>query len=297
MRRLQVQNEFGTLRSALVHGASNAVDITLEEIRRFVPRDEWSDHPESGTSLRDQVIHQHAVFCRVLAEHGVSLLSPETQEGAFCQVFARDPCFVVGDTLFVGRLRDRYRDRETIGLASLRRQVRTAVDLSGDGATIEGGDVIVLGGTSRVLVGMNRHTNEAGCRKLKTHLSRAGVEVVRVPHGALHLDCCLAPLPSGEAIYCESKLPDSSVDVLGGCFTRLIPLDRNEAELHLAANVFWINERQVVSNAAAPQTNRLLRNMGYEVIELDFSHLVRMWGSFRCAVCPLDRAEGPRQRT
>jgi N-dimethylarginine dimethylaminohydrolase len=290
LRPLRVQNEFGALRTALVHDGSNATDITLEEVRRAVPPCELSDHPESGTSRRDQVIRQHAAFRRVLVEHGVSLLSPETQKGAFCQVFARDPCFVIGDTLFLGRLRDAYRHAETTGLTALRAQARTVVDLSGDGATIEGGDVMVLDAKNRVLIGMNRHTNEAGCSKLALHLAGTGVEVIRVPHRALHLDCCLAPLPNGEAIYCASKLSDSSVEVLRRCFTRLIALDRNEAELRLAANLFWISERQVASNAAASQTNRLLRDRGYEVIELDFSHLVRMWGSFRCVVCPLERA-------
>ena len=56
-----------------------------------------------------------------------------------------------------------------------------------------------------------------------------------------------------------------------------------------AANLFWINERQVVSNATTGQTNHLLRDKGYEVIELDFSQLVCLWGSFRCVVCPLER--------
>lgn len=149
---------------------------------------------------------------------------------------------------------------------------------------------MVLDEGRRVLVEMNRHTNEAGCGKLANHFARSGVEVIRVPHRALHLDCCLAPLPNRAAFYCASKLPNASVNVLRGCFKPLISLDPNEAELHLAANVFWINERKVVSSAVTGQTNRLLRDKGYEVIELDFSQLVCLWGSFRCVVCPLERA-------
>lgn len=139
------------------------------------------------------------------------------------------------------------------------------------------------------MVGLNRHTNEAGCDKLAAYLARSSVEVIRVPHLALHLDCCLAPLPNGEALYCVGKLPDPSVNVLRGRVSRLIPLDPEEARIHLATNVFWIDERKVVSNTATARTNRLLRDRGYEVIELDFSQLVRLWGSFRCVVCPLER--------
>jgi N-dimethylarginine dimethylaminohydrolase len=278
------------LRTALVHDGGNAVDTTMEDLRRLIPADELADHPESGLSLRDRIISQQARFCSVLADHGVSLLSPQTQDAAFCQVFTRDPCFVVRDTLFVASLRDEYRHPEIAGLGHLRGQVQTAVDLSGDGARIEGGDVMVRDAGRRVLVGMNRHTNEAGCGKLAAHLARSGVEVIRVPHRALHLDCCLAPLPNGDALYCARNLPDASVNVLRGCFERLVPVDQAEAELYLAANVFWINERKVVSNASAKQTNGLLREQGYDVVELDFSHLVYLWGSFRCVVCPLERA-------
>ncbi len=291
MRTVRVTDEFGALRTALVHDASNARTFTMEDHKRLIPPDQLRDHPETGPSSRNRLIEQHAGFRQVLADHGVTLLSAATQADAFCQVFTRDPCFAIGDTLFVGSLRDDYRHRETAGLAQLRREVGKEIDLSGDGAWIEGGDVMVLD-QGRVLVGMNRHTNEAGCGKLANHLVRSGVDVIRVPHRALHLDCCLAPLPNGEALYCESKLPEPSVKKLRECFAPapLIRLDPNEAELHLAANMFWINERKVVSNAKAVKTNGLLRKKGYEVIDLDFSHLVHLWGSFRCVVCPLERA-------
>lgn len=289
MLQVSVTTEFGTLRSALVHDGCNSVETTMEELHRLIPADELKDHPESGPSAKARIIEQHASFRKILAEHGVALQSPETHPDAFCQVFTRDPCFVVGDTLFVASLRDEYRHLETAGLASIRQQVEKVVDLAGDGARIEGGDVMVIASARRVLVGMNRHTNEAGCGKLERELERSDIEVVRVPHRALHLDCCLAPLPNGEALYCASKLPEPSIEVLRPCFHRLIPLDHHEAVMHLAGNIFWINERAVVSNTAAVHTNGLLRDKGYEVIELAFPDLVCLWGSFRCVVCPLER--------
>jgi N-dimethylarginine dimethylaminohydrolase len=264
----------------------------MEDHKRLIPPNELRDHPETGPSSKDRLIEQHARFRQVLTDHGVTLLSAATQANAFCQVFTRDPCFAIGDTLFVGSLRDAYRHPETAGLAELRREVGKVIDLSGDGVTIEGGDVMVLDHGRRALVGMNRHTNEAGCDKLAAHLARSGIDVIRVPHRALHLDCCMAPLPNGEALYCASKLPDSSVKVLREFFAPalLIRLDPNEAEKCLAANLFWIDERKVVSNKEAVQTNERLRNKGYEVVELDLSDLVHLWGSFRCVVCPLERA-------
>src|SRR6266568_1905242 len=174
MRAVRVRNEFGALRAALVHDAGNAVDTTIEDLRRLIPADELKDHPESGPSFKDRIFKQQADFRRVLADHGVSLLSPDTREDAFCQVFTRDPCFVVGDTLFVGSLRDAYRHPEIAGLAQLRGQVETVGDLSGGGARIEGGDVMVLDEGLRVLVGMNWQPNSPG-RVSRSSACRTGL--------------------------------------------------------------------------------------------------------------------------
>jgi dimethylargininase len=197
---------------------------------------------------------------------------------------------VIGDRLFVGGLTDDWRHAETIGLVDILSRCESVTDLSGDGATIEGGDVIVLDSARRVLVGLSRHTNVLGVRKLAAALEGTGIEVVSVPHEALHLDCCLTPLPNGEALFASAWLPKASVKSLGKYFTRLIPLPGDEATRHLAANIVWLDRRTAVSSTAAKKTAGLLRAKGYDVITLGFSDLVRQWGSVRCAICPIQRA-------
>jgi N-dimethylarginine dimethylaminohydrolase len=96
-------------------------------------------------------------------------------------------------------------------------------------------------------------------------------------------------LPSGDALYARDKLPAGSVELLRGHFGRLDPLDAQEAALHLAANLLWLDGQNVVSGAGCRRTNELLRARGYEVHEVDFSPLVALWGSFRCVTCPLVR--------
>jgi N-dimethylarginine dimethylaminohydrolase len=135
---------------------------------------------------------------------------------------------------------------------------------------------------------MHRHTNKAGFDHLTLRLQGSGVEVVAVPHTALHLDCCFAPLPSGEALIAGDRLSDEGRQLLERRFC-LIELDSVEASLHLAANLLWLDQRRVVSGSAVQRTNELLRSKGYQVHELDFSQLVCMWGSFRCVTCPLVR--------
>ena len=103
------------------------------------------------------------------------------------------------------------------------------------------------------------------------------------------MDCCLAPLPNGEALYASALLPDSSVSKVAMYFSKLTALDADEAARHLAANIFWLDPQRVVTAVATRKTNALLREKGYEVIELDFSDLIAQLGSFRCVVCPIER--------
>lgn len=287
MLKVSVHDEFAKLRTAIVHDASNATDLTMDDWRSFLPPEYLAQHPETGPSSKERLIEQHGRLRTLLTDNGVDLLSPEPQEEAVGQVFARDPCFAIGGTLFVGGLRDAWRHAETVGLRDIRTRFERVIDLSGDGATIEGGDVMVL--DRRVLVGTNMHTDAGGIRNLSNALAGSGIDIVRVPHKALHLDCCLAPLPNGEALYAPRKLPDSSISLLANYFVRLIALDPDEADRHLAANVLWLDNRSVVSGVVTKKTNALLREKGYKVIELDFSDLVSQWGSFRCVVCPIER--------
>lgn len=100
MRTIRVENEYGCLRTAIVHDGSNAVDITMDDWRKLLAPEDLAAHPETGAASRADVIEQMAGFRAVLSGHGVTLLAPEPQSGAIGQIFTRDPCFVVGERLF-----------------------------------------------------------------------------------------------------------------------------------------------------------------------------------------------------
>jgi N-dimethylarginine dimethylaminohydrolase len=288
MVTINVKDEFSPLRVVIAHDALNAIDISMEGHRRLIEPELLKEHPETGPIFRHRVIEQQAKFLDFLNGNGVEVLAPNPQAAAFCQVFTRDPCFAVRNTLFLGSLRDPYRYPEVAGLVDIGRATPAVAALWGNGAMLEGGDVFVIDDGKTVLVGMHRHTNQAGFDHLAQHFRGPGFEVVAVPHKVLHLDCCFAPLPSGEALIASDRLSDEGRQLLERRF-RLIELDSVEASLHLAANLLWLDERRVVSGSAARRTNELLRSKGYEVHELDFSQVVCMWGSLRCVTCPLVR--------
>lgn len=286
---VQVRDEFGPLKTAILHDGSNARDMTLEEVLAFAEED-GKPHPETGPVSAEKLVAELAAYRDLLAKFGVEMLAPTALEGHTAQHFTRDPCFVVGETLFLARPRDEHRENEVEGLPEECLEAPTVVDLRREGVTIEGGDVILHDEGRKVLVGTNRQTNEDGYRLLAASLKARGVEVTRIPHFRLHLDCCVAPLPDGSALYLPGSLPKSSVARLQKIFTEVIPLDRREAERYLSANILWLDRENVVSGIHAVKTNARLRSRGYKVHALDFTNVKHMWGSFRCVTCPILRA-------
>ena len=87
-------------------------------------------------------------------------------------MFARDPCFAIGETLFVGGLRDEWRHPETAGLRQIGARFDRVTDLSVSGATIEGGDVMVLDAGKLVLVGMHEHHQRERFPETRRRLGR-----------------------------------------------------------------------------------------------------------------------------
>ena len=249
-----------------------------------------ANHPETGPVSGDLLIEQVGRFRELLRAAGVTLLMPETELEAWCQVFTRDPSFVISNTLFQGQMRDAHRRPETEGLRKLSSQFSRFVELNV--GFIEGGDIIVLS-DGIVLVGTGEITNGAGYLELRQHLKRIGIgEIVLVPHVGLHLDCCIAPLPNRKCLFSEERFPPLSRELVSKYFDELIPLDEEDDRLHLAANILWLNPKTVVSTTNSPTTNQLLRAMGFEVHEIDFSQPIHVWGSVRCTVCPLQRDSG-----
>jgi dimethylargininase len=288
---VQVDDEFAPLRVAIVHDASNAHDLDWDDLN------EWHElaisrgqvHPEGGPVTAVKLIQEMQRFRNLLEDFHVRLITPEAVDGVPSQIFTRDPLFVVGRKVFTASLLDEHRAIELDGLQPVLPKLPTAIDLGDEDVVIEGGDVMVLHDGKDVLVGTNLNSNEAGYRALVDALADMDSRVHQIRHNRLHLDCCLAPLPDGSALYHRRGISRRAVSALSKLFRELIPLDPDEAMRSLAANLLWLDRKHVISNERARRTNERLSRMGYTVHALDFTNVTRMWGSFRCATCPIHR--------
>ncbi|MDD5623650.1 MAG: arginine deiminase family protein [Candidatus Peribacteraceae bacterium] len=292
---VSVRNEFDPLKTAIaLPDPRNAIDLDAEGWKGAVDARELALHPETGEIVADVLRQQHQAYIEFLRANGVQLIEPPLQNDAFCQVFARDPGFAVNDTLFLASMRDDYRFPEVAGVEALQSRFSRVVPLTNHNPAdphrprIEGGDVMPFDQGNAVLIGTGQISNEEGFDALARELRTQGMqEVVRVPHEALHLDCCFAPLPNGQALA-SSQLPPASRAILKRYF-QLQPANEQEASRELALNTFWLNPETVVGNARAPETNARLQELGYNVRALLYDQLTHEWGAFRCTVCPIER--------
>lgn len=214
---------------------------------------------------------QHQVYVRALETLGCAVrqLPPlhECPDG----VFIEDTAVVLDDVAVVTRPGARSRRPEiesaAAALASERRLLRVESP-----ATLDGGDVIVMGRT--VFVGATWRTNLAGAEQLQQLLTPLGYDVKPVAvRGCLHLKSAATAL-DGETLLLNPKWVRPAEFAGRAC----IEVDPSEPS---GANTLRINDR-VIYDAAHPKTAARLEQRGYKLVIVDNSELTKAEGALTC---------------
>jgi arginine deiminase len=197
-------------------------------------------------------------------------------------------------------------------------------------ASIEGGDVIVLS-KKAVAIGNSERTDEKAIYHVaKALLAEGTVERVYEVHlpkrrQYMHLDTVFTILDENlvltypdalnavlqTSLYTLKEIKDDKVHIKRQVLNEslLTVLEKEIPHLEIlstangnpdyamreqwfdGANVFAIGPRRVISYNRNIHTNRALRNMGVEVLEIPSSELSRGLGGPRCMTMPLSRAK------
>jgi N-dimethylarginine dimethylaminohydrolase len=159
---------------------------------------------------------------------------------------------------------------------------------------IEGGNVIL--GKNEVFLGVGDRTSRNSVEWLASEVGpQWTVTPIYLKPGVLHLDCAFCPI--------EGNGAGSSAIVYEGAFERNEDLQlikerygkiwsvKQEDYDTLAPNVLKLDKKTVIVNSSHENIAKLFREHHYEVIEHDYSEIIKGGGSYRCTFGPFHRED------
>lgn len=290
MLTLQIDDETSTLDTVVLGIGEDMAGPEGQE-----PKSEFHLRHDSWPTRAD-VLRELGSLESALISAGVKILRPINLRN-LTQIFARDLGFVIGDTFFVGQMSE-DREREQQGIAWLLELIDgdRIVDLRAlPGVDVEGGDVLVRGGT--IFVGRSERTNDAGYEFLRDRFRDRKVvqlELQTDPDDhtvhTLHLDCTFQPVGPEHAIVYEGGVRN-----LDALYANL-PIPRENVFraskwqfVRMFPNILSLGPDRVIVERQFIELRYWLEDRGFQVTEVDFRQISRMGGLLRCATLPLRR--------
>jgi dimethylargininase len=219
-----------------------------------------------------RALAQHAAYVSLLREHGLEIVrAPEAPEYPDA-VFVEDVLTVVDGRAILTRPGAPSRRGEVASMERLVRQLGLHTERIQAPGRLDGGDVLVT--ERHVLVGRSSRSNVRAIKQLAGFQACRKRAVLGVPLASvLHLRTAL------------TRLPDGSLIALPGCVDTQLLRDLgytvHDAAEPSAANVLCLGP-SVVMASDAPITASRLRELGYQVVQIDLGEFQKLEAGPTC---------------
>ena len=211
---------------------------------------------------------QHEQYVALLRELGCEVIEMPADDAYPDCVFIEDTAIVLDDVAVITRPGAESRRGEVDAVADALQRLRPIVRIEAP-ATIDGGDVLVLG--DRIFVGLSSRTNEEALAQLARLTGR---EVVPVrTHGALHLKTAITRV--GERTLLVNR---AWVDVAPFDGWELIDAHPEEP---FGANAVRLRDA-IIYPTAFPKTAARLEARGLHLKRVDADELAKVEGGVTC---------------
>jgi N-dimethylarginine dimethylaminohydrolase len=252
-------------------------------------------HKEKGSyPTEEDVVAEIATVENALKSEGVEVFRPNNLSSRK-QIFTRDIGFVIDNKFIVANMKEPVRKGEIEGIEHVLDQIKPQDILEvPEGATIEGGDVLVH--NDYVFVGISKRTNQAGYEFLKASFPNKKVVALNVvvsddpKKNILHLDCAFQPVGEKYAIIYEDGFQEKSqviYDLFGE--ENLIKVSQEQMN-RMFPNIFSISPKKVLVEQGFTELIEALENRGIECIKVKYAETSKLSGLLRCSTLPLIRA-------
>lgn len=220
----------------------------------------------------ERACDQHDAYVQALRYLGCEVIELACNQAYPDGTFIEDTAVVVDECAVLASMGAASRRAEVAGVAACLAAYRPVqqVELP---ATLEGGDVLQTG--RRLLVGLSRRTNQDGVDALARILAPWHYQVQALPlQECLHLKSTCTALDA-ETLLLNPAWVDS--EALTGY--RLVPVPASEPA---AANVLALGNT-ILMASAFPRTAEMVTGLGYEVVTLDISELMKAEAAMTCS--------------
>ena len=220
----------------------------------------------------DRVHAQHVAYRNALAAAGAEVVVLDVSREHPDAIFIEDVAVVLDEVAILTSMGAAARRPEVDAIAPTLRTYRSEIVRVELPASLDGGDVLLVGKT--MLVGVTTRTNDAAVAALDAIGKCFGYRAkpVRVT-GCLHLKTACTALPDGTLLARTKHIALEDVEGFP-----VVPIGDDEPG---GANVVLVGEH-VVMGAAFPRTTAMIRARGFEVTTVDLTELAKAEGSATC---------------
>ncbi len=230
--------------------------------------------PELGKPDYENAVKQHAAYIEALKQCGVEVTVLPADERFPDSCFVEDTAVLTEKCAVISNPDAATRTKETEDMIPVIRRFYPddRIEYIKAPGTMEGGDVMMVGDT--FYIGRSARTNEEGIRQFAEILGKYGYRVIEVPlEKVLHLKTGVNYLENNHMLV-------SGEFVTKPEFASYIRHEIPEEEAY-AANCIWVNDKVLVP-AGYPTVEKIVREMGYEVILVDTSEFRKIDGGLSC---------------
>ena len=227
---------------------------------------------DMGKPHYDLALEQHAKYVQALESCGLEVTTLPALEGFPDSCFVEDVALMTSECAILTRPGATSRRNEiTHMLEALESNYPTVYTIVPPG-TLEAGDIMMVG--TDFYIGLSDRTNHSGATQMKGFLDKHGMQAIFIRMSEmLHLKTGIAYLENNILLAFGEFLIKPE-------FKQFNILAVSEDESY-AANSIWVNDK-VLMPAGFPKTIQMVKDAGYEVIEIEASEFQKLDGGLSC---------------
>lgn len=242
---------------------------------------------QQGCVDRRLAKQQWAAVRQAFESIGVEVRTDAPLPGCEDMVFCANPVFTGLDSggrriCILSHMRYPSRHREVFAHARWFRENGYRVLTVEDSGFFEGGgDALWHPGRRLIWGGYGFRTNRGVYDRISEILDAPVLVLELKMDRFYHLDTCFCPLDEQTALVYPPALSGEAVELLEQMFPRVIEVDPEEAA-SMACNAAPFFGKYVVIQQGLEKVNHQLREMGFQILEVDTSEFMKSGGSVFC---------------